>query len=153
MPGYHGVAHSHTFCIWLAGPRVSCELSKYTYSPPITHLRPQAAPSRLQLWSPLNHLLTHVILVRAACGSNIRTAIASSKPCTQHRSPAFVLYIIAAAVHAPRRICMHQHAMCPGCGVMLHQVVSSAGCIRLHVASGCIFLLFSVMWSALRMHD
>ncbi len=27
---------------------------------------------RLKPWSPLNHLLTHVILVRVACGSYIR---------------------------------------------------------------------------------
>ena len=34
-----------------------------------------------KLWSSANHLLTHVILFRAACGSNIRTAAPPTHVC------------------------------------------------------------------------
>ena len=27
------------------------------------------------MWSPLNHLITHIILVRVACGTNIHTYV------------------------------------------------------------------------------
>ncbi len=38
------------------------------------HETTHAHNQRLKPWSPLNHLLTHVILVRVACGSYIHTA-------------------------------------------------------------------------------
>ncbi len=38
---------------------------------PIDTTPSHAHKQRLKPWSPLNHLLTHVILVRVACGSNI----------------------------------------------------------------------------------